>query len=129
MYSNEPIRYYKNRRRKKDLIILWLELGSILVWFIFMFNISALLYARPLEEGFFDHLFKVTARDYWDVRFLRLSLIISIVQFVISVVSIYLNTKRMKRRTDVRHISFYISAILSLIFIIVLSIILAVWNA
>lgn len=129
MYSNEPIRYYKNRRRKKDLIILWLELGSILVWFIFMFNISALLYARPLEEGFFDRLFKVTARNYWDVRFLRLSLIISIVQFVISVVSIYLNTKRMKRRTDVRHISFYISAILSLIFIIVLSIILAVWNA
>lgn len=128
MYSNEPIKYYKNRKGKPDGIIRWLELASILVWFVFMLNISVILYAKPGEEGFFDRIFNVTVRDYWDVRFLRLSLVISIVQFTVSCVSIYLNTKRMKRKYDTMRISLFVSAFLSFALIIGLSAVLLSWD-
>ena len=51
VYSNEPIRYYKNRRGKPDPIIRWLELSSILVWIIFMFNIVAILLPNLLKKA------------------------------------------------------------------------------
>ena len=59
VYSNEPIRYYKNRKGKPDPVIRWLELSSILVWIIYMFNIVAILAAKPVEEGLFDRFFNV----------------------------------------------------------------------
>lgn len=128
VYSNEPIRYYKNRRGKPDPIIRWLELSSILVWIIFMFNIVAILSAKPVEEGFFDRLFDVSVRSYWDIRYLQRSLIISIAQLVISVVSILLNTRRMKRKYDIRYISHYISAPVALFMAIIVGLILLNWN-
>jgi len=60
---------------------------------------------------------------------LRTALIISLVQFLISIVSIYLNTKRMKRRYDIRYISHHISAGLSLLLTVILAVILINWNA
>lgn len=129
VYSNEPIKYYKRRRTTPDPVIRWLELSSVLVWIIFLFDIAFILSARPMSESFFDRLFHVTVRNYWDVRPLKISLIISIIQFVVSIVSVYLNTRRMKRKYDTVYISNHISAAVSLILIIVLGIILKGWNA
>ncbi|NLU32279.1 MAG: hypothetical protein GXX04_06630 [Clostridiaceae bacterium] len=128
VYSNEPIRYYKNRRGKPDPIIRWLELSSIIVWIIYMFSIVAILAAKPVEEGLFDRFFDVPVRGYWDMQLLGRSIIICMIQFVISVVSIILNTRRMKRRYDIRYISHYISAPVSLLTAIIVGIMLLSWS-
>ena len=128
VYSNEPIRYYKNRRGKPDPIIRWLELSSVLVWIIYMFNIVVILAAKPVEEGLFDRFFNIPVRGWWDMQLLSRSLIISFVQFVISAVSIFLNTKRMKRRYDIRYISHYISAPVSLLTGVIVGIVLISWS-
>jgi len=128
MYSNEPIRYYRNRRTKLDPIVRWLQFSSIMVWFIFLFNVVFILNARPAEAGLFERFFNVAVRTYWDAQSLRTALIISLVQFLISIVSIYLNTKRMKRRYDIRYISHHISAGLSLLLTVILAVILIGWN-
>jgi hypothetical protein len=129
VYSNEPIRYYKNRKGKPDPVIRWLELSSILVWIIYMFNIVAILAAKPVEEGLFDRFFNVPVRGWWDLQLLSRSLIISIIQFVISVVSIFLNTKRIKRRYDIRYISHYISIPVSLLTAIIVGLVLMNWTS
>lgn len=124
IYSNEPIRYYNRRKGKPDPIIRWLQLSSILVWFIFMFGLVSLLAAKPAEEGFFDRLFNVEVRSYWDVSLLQRSVIISIIQFAISAVLVFLNTKRLKRRTDRIYISHFISLGLSLLMVLAVTLIL-----
>lgn len=122
MYSNEPIKYYKNRRGEPDAILKWLDIASVLTWFLILFNISLFLYARPVTENFFDRLFNVEVRDYWDTRFLTITFILSAFLFVLSLVSIYLNTKRLKRKYDRIRKSLIISAVFS--FIMMLGIII-----
>ncbi|SHI73765.1 hypothetical protein [Thermoclostridium caenicola] len=129
MYSNEPIRYYKNRRTRPDPIVRWLQFSSIMVWFTFLFNVIFILNARPVQQGLFERFFNVSVRTYWDAQSLLTALIISLVQFLISIVSIYLNTKRMKRKYDIRYISHHVSAGLSLLIIIILAVVLTSWNA
>jgi hypothetical protein len=124
MYSNKPIEFYKNRRTKPDFIIKWLEAACVLVWFIFMFNLCIIVYAGPGKENFFDRLFNVKVRDYWDYRYLWTALLISIAQFILSSVSVYLNTRRLKRKYDKLRPSLWISALLSLACIIILIIVL-----
>ena len=123
MYSNEPIKYYKNRGGKPDRLSKWLEIASVLVWLIFIINISLILYAKPGNENFFDRLFNVHVRNYWDIRYLRTGLLITVVQLVISAISLYLNTRRLKRKYDRMRISLWISTGLSLILGILLLII------
>lgn len=125
VYSNEPIRYYRNRRRRTDPIIQWLELSSVMVWFIFMFSLVAFIAAKPAEEGFFYRLFDVSVRGYWDARLLQRSVIISAIQLVISAVSLILNTRRLKRRTDKIYISHCVSVPVSLLMIIIASVTLS----
>jgi cytochrome c oxidase assembly factor CtaG len=122
MYSNEPIKYYKNRRGEPDAILKWLDIASVLTWFLILFNISLFLYARPVTENFFDRLFNVEVRDYWDTRFMTITFILSAFLFVLSLVSIYLNTKRLKRKYDRIRKSLIISAVFS--FIMMLGIII-----
>lgn len=114
MYSNEPIKYYKNRKGEPDAIIKWLDIASVLTWFLILFNISLFLYARPVTENFFDRLFNVEVRDYWDTRFLTITFILSAILFVLSLISIYLNTKRLKRKYDRMRKSLIVSAGFSL---------------
>lgn len=114
MYSNEPIKYYKNRKGEPDAIIKWLDIASVLTWFLILFNISLFLYARPRTENFFDRLFNVQVRDYWDTRFLTVTFILSAILFVLSLISIYLNTKRLKRKYDRMRKSLIVSAGFSL---------------
>lgn len=123
MYSNEPIKYYKNRNTKPDRISRWLEISSVLVWLIFIINISLILYGKPGSENFFDRLFNVHVRNYWDINYLRAGLLISVIQLILSTASLYLNTKRLKRKYDRMHLSLWVSAALSLILSILLLVI------
>lgn len=113
MYSNKPIIYKKDRRRKQDFICSWLEVTSLLVWLI-LFAI-ALLYqkALPREATFFDRLLDVQLENTLNSGYLTAAFYLLLFLLSLSIISLLLNFKRLKRSTDHIRVSFIISLIFS----------------
>ncbi len=115
---------HPNARKGPDIIIKLIDLSSIILWGILLLSIGFIISAKPQSMTLFDHLFKTTVREYWDFRLLQSALIISLVQFCLSLFSLYLNSKRLKRKTDRIRISIVISTFASLIICVSLAFIL-----
>ena len=50
MYSNEPIKYITERRKKPDIICRFLELAVIIVWFVILVLLSLWYFAKPQKR-------------------------------------------------------------------------------
>jgi len=114
MYSNEPIKYITERRKKPDIICRFLELAVIIVWFVILVLLSLWYFAKPQKETFLDRLFDAEIRKNIDFTLLDTSFYLLIFLFAFSLISLIFNTKRLKRKTDRIRISFIISLIGSL---------------
>ena len=121
METNATVR--SNTRKGPDLIFRLIDIFSVILWGFQILNIGLLYQAKPVDETFLDRLFNVKVRDYWDYQLLQLALILSLVQFVVSLISLYLNSKRLKRKNDRIRISIIISIFSSLALCFALSII------
>ena len=124
MDDNISVLYFQ-KRKGPDLILKMLDRLSFLLWGFTIIIFGVILSAKPQWETFFDRLFNVSVRDYWDYKLLRFAFIISIVQFVISLFSLFLNSKRLKRKEDKIRNSIIISLFASLMICIILMLI--VW--
>lgn len=102
-------------RKGPDLILRMLDISSVILWGFIIVNLLMIISAKPVDETFFDRLFSIKVRDYWDEDLLRIPLKLSIVQLVISVILLFLNSKRLKRRDDKIKTSVIISLFVSLI--------------
>lgn len=111
MYSNKPIIYKKEHRKRPDFICKWLEIATILVWISLFSVIFLFSNAQPRDETFFDRLFGVKPEKNWNYGILNTALYIMVFVLVLSVISLILNLKRMKRSTDRIRTSFIISII------------------
>lgn len=118
--TNATVR--SNTRKGPDLIFRLIDIFSVILWGFQILNIGLLYQAKPVDETFLDRLFNVKVRDYWDYQLLQLALILSLVQFVVSLISLYLNSKRLKRKNDRIRISIIISIFSSLALCFALSI-------
>lgn len=118
MYSNKPIVYRTERRKKPDIICRWLEIAVIFIWFIIMVVLLLLHSAQPHKETFFDHLFNVEIKETMNLGLLNIVFYLLIFLFLFSLASPLLNFKRMKRSTDRIHKSFIFSLIGSFVGII-----------
>lgn len=122
MYSNRPIIYKKDRRQKKDFISSWLEVSGVLVWLILFATVLLFQKAQPRGKTFFDRLLAVELADTMNYTFLAPILYLLVLLLVLSAVSLFLNIKRLKRRTDHIRISYIIAlvfAISGLIFFLI----------
>lgn len=120
METNATVR--SNTRKGPDLIFRLIDIFSVILWGFQILNIGLLYQAKPVDETFLDRLFNVKVRDYWDYQLLQLALILSLVQFVVSLIYLYLNSKRLKRKNDRIRISIIISIFSSLALCFALSI-------
>lgn len=111
-------------RRGPDLIIRMIDIISVILWGFIIVNFAIILVAMPLYETFFDRLFNIRVRDYWDAYILQFSLILSLTQLIISVFSLYLNFKRLKRKNDKLRASILASIFISLIACVVITLFL-----
>ncbi|NLX63924.1 MAG: hypothetical protein GX022_03975 [Clostridiaceae bacterium] len=111
--DNEPERV--DLRKGPDLILRMLDISSVILWGFIIINLIMIMFAMPEKETFFDRLFSIKIRDYWDEELLRFPLALSVVQLVISVILLFLNSKRLKRRDDRLRVSVIISLFVSLI--------------
>ncbi|AGC67989.1 hypothetical protein Cst_c09910 [Thermoclostridium stercorarium subsp. stercorarium DSM 8532] len=113
MYSNEPIKYIPERRKKPDIICRFLDAAVAVVWLLILSVLALVHFARPREENFFDRLFGVEVRKTMDYSLLNIAFCLLVFLFVFSLISLILNTRRLKRRTDYIRKSFIISLIAS----------------
>lgn len=114
MYSNRPIIYKKDRRQKKDFISSWLEVSGVLVWLILFATVLLFQKAQPREKTFFDKLLAVELADTMNYTFLAPILYLLVLLLVLSAVSLFLNIKRLKRRTDHIRISYIIALVFAI---------------
>lgn len=108
---SQNIFYHSDKRKGPDLILRLISLSSIILWGFIILNFCVILSAKPEFESFFDRLLNLTVRDYWDYRLLNISLVTSLIQFILSVLALFLNTRRLKRKTDRIRASIIISLV------------------
>ena len=110
-----------NSRKGPDLILRMIDIISAVLWGFIIVNFAIILFAKPVGETFFDRFFSIKVRDYWDASLLQFSLILSLAQLFISVFSLFLNSKRLKRKGDRLRISIILSIFISLFICIFLT--------
>ncbi|HAA25302.1 MAG TPA: hypothetical protein DCE11_04175 [Ruminiclostridium sp.] len=111
MYSNKPIFFIEDRRKKPDALCVWLEIASIAVWVLLFCVLIFYQKALPQVETFFDRFFGIEVRDTWDYSKLDIAFYLLVFLFLFSALSVFLNSKRLKRKTDRIRRSFIISLI------------------
>lgn len=119
MYSNKPIIFLEERRKKPDAICMWLEIASIAAWIILFCVLVFYQDAKPQVEIFLDRFFEIEVRETWDNNKLKTAFHLLVFLFLFSTFSIFLNFKRLKRSTDRIRKSFIISLAGSVIGIII----------
>ncbi len=119
-YGNEPIRYWKERRHRKDPIMLIINASNVAVWVLLILSLLVANEASPPLETLFDRLLGVKVRTYWDYSILGISQWMMAGLFILSGVGIILNSRRLKRSTDHMRVSLIITAVCSFIGNIVL---------
>lgn len=106
------------KRKGSDLFLMWIKISRVVVWVILGILIVITDSARPKTTTFFDYLFDITVRSFWDQGLILFSFIVAIILFVFSFVSILINMTRLKRAKDRFYISLVITLIISTIDII-----------
>ncbi|HHW23421.1 MAG TPA: hypothetical protein GXX26_11165 [Clostridiaceae bacterium] len=107
MENSVPQRPYT--RKGPDIICRMVDIASVILWGFIIVNFAIILWAKPVGETFFDRLFNISVRDYWDAAMLQISLFLSLAQLLVSIFSLYLNSKRLKRKDDRIRISIIVS--------------------
>lgn len=112
----------RDSRKGPDLILRMLDIISVILWGFIILDLAMILFAKPEVETFIDRFFSVKVRDYWDTNILRFPLMLSLVQLLISVFLLFLNSKRLKRKDDKMRISVILSIYVSIFICVFLTI-------
>ena len=96
----ETKRTFVERRKGPDIVVkaVWWVAG--ISWLLI---ITALVFtdkAKPEKTTFFDRLFEVSVRSYWDQDLLQNAFYVLLVNLVICIIGFVMNMMRQKRKTD-----------------------------
>lgn len=105
--NNAPQRPYT--RKGPDIVCRIVDIASVILWGFIIVNFAVILWAKPIGETFFDRLFNISVRNYWDAALLQFALFLSLFQLLVSIFSLYLNSKRIKRKDDRISVSIIVS--------------------
>jgi hypothetical protein len=88
------------RRRGPDAVIKAVWWISGISWSLIITSIVFAGLAKPESETFFDRLFNIRVRGYWDDDLLRYAFFILLLNFITCIAGFILNLFRQKRKTD-----------------------------
>jgi hypothetical protein len=116
--------YGKDRRKGVDWISKVVNFSNIFSWIAFLLALILFHYARPEVEYLIYHLVKeqISVRTSWiaDLKYwLEITLYFCL---TLSVITIGLNQFRLKRRTDRQRYNVYMLGVMSLVFIVTISV-------
>jgi len=105
--------HFFEKRLGPDFLVYWIRISSFIVWLVLgvFFFITDL--AKPQQTTFFDRLFDVSRRTVWDQNLIMVSFFVAVILFFFSLLSLIVNTKRLKRKSDRISVSLIISLIVS----------------
>lgn len=106
-------RSYFEKRVGPDFLVYWIRISSFVVWLLLGIFFLVADFAKPEEVTLFDRLFDVSRRTVWDQNMMMISFFVAIVLFFFSLLSLIINTRRLKRKSDKISISLIISLIVS----------------
>jgi len=97
---SEQNRNFIERRKGPDAVVKTVWWSTGISWLLF---IAALVFfdkARPERETFFDRMFDVRVRDYWNENALQYAFFILMLNLAICVIGFICNMMRRRRKTD-----------------------------
>lgn len=101
---NGGSRQFKDKRKGPDLLIYWVKISSVIAWILIGVYLLIADQARPEQEYFLDRLLDVHRNPNWNDSLLVTAFIIAIIIFFFSLLSLIVNSQRLKRKDD--HLSF-----------------------
>lgn len=107
-----------DRRNGPDFLVYWIRISSFIVWLLIGLYMVIADFARPEEVTFFDRILDVSRRSAWDENLMMIAFIVALILFFFSLLSLIINTKRLKRKTDRISISLIVSLIVSILSIL-----------
>jgi formate-dependent nitrite reductase membrane component NrfD len=110
--SNQSQKYFE-KRLGPDFLVYWIRISSFIVWLVLGVFFFVTDLAKPQQTTFFDRLFDVSRRTIWDQNLMMISFFVAVILFFFSLLSLIINTKRLKRKSDHISISLVISLIVS----------------
>lgn len=117
-YGHEGM-LYTERRKGKDRIMKWLDTAVISAWLFSLVALANFLMAMPEAPNIIDHYYGYQKRRFWDPQLVNINLVIVMGLLGMSLVSLLLNSTRMKRESDRYRLSLVFSAALALILLAV----------
>lgn len=96
----EPKREFIERRRGPDAVIkaVWWIAG--ISWLLFIAASVFTEQARPENATFFDRLFDISVRNYWNEAMLRYAFFIMWINLFVCIIGFAFNMLRHRRKTD-----------------------------
>lgn len=104
-----------DRRKGPDLLLRALNWFIIVGWLLMFMALILASLAKPQTQTFFDRLVHITPKTTWDVRLVTYILYIMILGLLISVVGLFINLKRNRRKEDELRVSFILIGMMSII--------------
>ncbi len=104
-----------DRRKGPDLLLRALNWFIIIGWLLMFVALILASVAKPQTQTFFDRLVHITPKTTWDVRLVTYILYIMILGLLISVVGLFINLKRNRRKEDELRVSFILIGMMSII--------------
>jgi hypothetical protein len=108
-----------DKRRGPDTLLKTVRGIGIVSW-IFIFVILFIVdRAKPQVETFFDRFFQVQLQQVWDLELLRYAFFLMFLVFFLCIIALFINSRRVKRKTDRYNPSVIIIAVLSFLGMII----------
>lgn len=107
-------------RAGPDLLIRFTQLSSVLIWIMIGIMLVFTDSAKPEIYTILDIHYDKSSRISWNQNILTAMLIFSIIIFALSLISLIVNSQRLKRKTDHIRYSLVIGLIVSTIAMVAL---------
>ncbi|GAB4338761.1 MAG: hypothetical protein Kow0037_23040 [Calditrichia bacterium] len=111
-----------DRRKGPDLLTKSIRWFTVIGWIIMITVLLFIGFAKPEDVTFFDRWFGVQRRTSINLFLVRLIFVLLILGMTTSLVGLYVNFRRSRRKDDEYRVSFFILGMLSILGIIVYSI-------
>jgi len=111
--SNAP------RRKGADPLVRSLNWITLTAWVLLFVAIIFLGFARPGSDTFFDRYYRICLRSTWDDQLVTFYFVVMLLNFVVSSIGLFMNSRRMKRSTDEYRLSLIAVLLLSFLGILV----------
>lgn len=116
-YGNGDI-MFSERRVNNDWVVKWLDWSVIITWIISFVIMANTLLAMPQRPNTIDNFYGYVVRSTWDMERIQNNIYYLLALFIVTSISLILNSTRMKRTGDRYRLSLLIMGVLSLMLIL-----------